>query len=95
MTLEEAKRIIKEERLEHFCIWYDEDRTEYAAGIKKEGDKWMVYTTLERASIVEPSIRYRDNLEDALDVFIDLARYKKSNFIRLWEEINHRPYPNK
>lgn len=88
MTLQEAKDIIQKEDLERWAIWFDDNRKEDAAGIRKKDDGWEVYLTIERASEVRASFHYFDRLEDALDFFIDLVRMQKSRFLRYW---NSRP----
>ena len=86
MTLQEAKDIIQKEDLERWAIWFDDDRKEDAAGIRKKDDGWEVYLTIERASEVRASFHYFDRLEDALDLFIDFVRMQKEDFVSFWGE---------
>jgi len=95
MTLDEAKKIVEEERLGPWVIWPDEKRKEYATWICKEGDKWLVCDCTERATVSSATMKYFDEFEAALDMFIKYARLTKWSFVWNWERINHRPYPNK
>jgi hypothetical protein len=77
MTRVNAKRIIQEEGLKRYN--FDEKRNlrENEVGIKFEDNRWIVYATDERASIVTNSIFEFNSEEEALDDFIDRVRTEK------------------
>jgi hypothetical protein len=77
MKIEDAKRIITNEKL-YNINWYNEgDIREKQVGINKNNGEWIVYVSDERANVVSASIARFNSEEDALDVLIQKARYGK------------------
>ena len=80
MTQQEAKEIIKKEELRRYN-WFDEHPLkENEVGIKVDDNKWIIYVTDERASIVSGSVTQFHNESDALDNFIKRLRTDKILF---------------
>lgn len=80
MTQQEALEIIKNEQLKRYN-WFDEHPLmENEVGIRVEEDRWLVYGTDERASLVTGSIMIFDNESKALDNFIKRVRTEKILF---------------
>lgn len=77
MTIEEAKKIIVQEKLEHFNLNEERGLRENEVVIKFENSQWIVYVTDERASIVSGSIAEFNSENDALDNFIRRVRTEK------------------
>lgn len=80
MTINEAKKIIKEEGLRHYNWYNDHPIRENEVGIKKNDNQWVVYVTDERASIITGSEVFFNNESDALDNFIKRLRTEKLLF---------------
>lgn len=77
MTREEAIKIIIEEKLENYNINEDRYNRENEVVIKYETDKWIVYATDERASMVTGSKKIFENENEAWDNFIKRLRADK------------------
>lgn len=78
MTKKEAKIIIEEEELKKINFYEENNLKENEVGIKKEDNKWIVYVTDERASVITGSITIYYNESEALDNFITRARTEKN-----------------
>lgn len=79
MTREEAKDIIRKERLR--INWYDDKNLkENEVGIKYDNGEWTVFVTDERANVGQYSIVKSDSEEKALEVLISKARLGKKLF---------------
>jgi len=81
MTIKEAKKIIREEDLDKWAIWFDERKKASAAGIERNGAGFNVYFTSPRWAVERGSIRYYENMEEALDRFVHSARLAKKWFL--------------
>lgn len=80
MNQQEAKEIIKKEKLRRFN-WFDEHPLrENEVGIKVDDNQWTIYVTDERANIVSGSIAEFNNESDAHDNFIKRLRTDKVLF---------------
>lgn len=77
MTRKEAMQIISEEDLKNYNLNEDRPNVENELGIKKCDDRWIVYVTDERASIITGSEAAFDAEEDAWDNFIKRLRAHK------------------
>lgn len=74
MTQLEAKEIIRREMLKKYNWFEDHPLRENQVGISVHGDKWVVYVTDERASVVSESIIKFNDKSHALDNFIKRLR---------------------
>ncbi|MFJ7471237.1 Imm59 family immunity protein [Peribacillus frigoritolerans] len=80
MTQQEAKEIIEQEKLKRYNWFNEHPQRENEVGIRVDGDKWVVYVTDERASVVTGSITEFNNESDALENFIKRLRLEKILF---------------
>ncbi len=80
MNQQEIKKIIVEEKLIRIN-WFNENQLgENQVGIKKDGNRWIVYVTDERANIVEGSTLLLDNEEEAYEILLRKGIYAKRIF---------------
>ena len=77
MTIQEVNDIIKKDHLENYVKFDEEYGGEKRAVICKRGNLWGTYYTSERGWPEDGTLRTFDNLSDALDDFISLARLMK------------------
>lgn len=75
MTREEALKIITNEQLDYFNWYEDRDIRSDEVGIKKISNKWIVYSTDERASIISEKTFLTET--EALENFIKRLRADK------------------
>lgn len=77
MTRSEAMQIILKEDLRNYNINEERSNEENEVTIKKCNDKWIVYTTDERASKITGSEVIFEVEDDAWDNFIKRLRTQK------------------
>jgi hypothetical protein len=74
--IEEAKKIIKNEELEIYCLFCENTSNEGEVVTQKDGGLWKVYTNNERATKTGEKIY--GNESDALCDFIERLRGDKA-----------------
>lgn len=77
MNIEEAKKIIQEEKLQGYNMNEERHNRENEVVLRSVNDKWIVYVTDERASKITNSQDSYSDEEEALDDFIDRLRADK------------------
>lgn len=77
MNKDEAREIILVEKLENYNLNENRTNRENEVGLKFVNDKWIVYATDERASVVTGSCKEFDSEGDALANFIKRLRADK------------------
>lgn len=80
MNINQAKEIIEKEELNRVNWFHDSVLKENQVGIRNFNDLWIVYVTDERANIIDGSETEFQNIEEALESFINKARYGKKRF---------------
>ena len=84
MTREECLRIIKEKNYKDNGFFKETaNSTEYSVSIVKEGTRYKVYSTVERASV--RGLHYFDNESDALEKYLVFLKMQDDMF-RKWRE---------
>ncbi len=76
MNLEEAKKIIENEKLTNYVMFSDGLNKPDKIVIEEEKNNWKVYTNDERA--VATSVNFYSSLPEALDDFIERLRGDKA-----------------
>lgn len=86
-TEEEVQAILTEEGLTHWSWFETGFPHENEAGIRRDGDGWVVYNTDERASE-----EYREHFDDEAEALQDFLRRARANtkYFRLRAERNRR-----
>ena len=74
MKLEETKAIISNECLKYYNLFEEHEIREHEISIVSYSNKWKVYATDERASIITGSEIIFENEDDALNNFIKRLR---------------------
>lgn len=80
MEKQEVEKIIKEEGLSRINWFNEQELRENQVGITKKQDKWMVYVTDERASIVDASVTQFTDESMAYEMLIRKGRYAEKRF---------------
>lgn len=77
MNINEAIKIIHDEKLQDYNLNEERNNRENEVVLRYENDKWIVYVTDERASKITNSQDIYSDEEEALDNFIDRLRADK------------------
>ncbi|NLK23205.1 MAG: hypothetical protein GX309_04275 [Clostridiales bacterium] len=77
MNINEAIKIIHDEKLQDYNLNEGRNNRENEVVLRYENDKWIVYVTDERASKITNSQDIYSDEEEALDDFIDRLRADK------------------
>jgi hypothetical protein len=80
MEKKEVEKIIKEEGLSRINLFKEQEVRENQVGITKKHDKWIVYVTDERASIVDTSVTQFTDESMAYEMLIRKGRYAEKRF---------------
>ena len=74
VTRHTVEEIIENEKLNGYNFFEDRADIENEVVIKKKNEKWVVYVTDERASIITGSKVFFDNEEEAIENFLRRLR---------------------
>lgn len=77
MNIDEAIKIIHDEKLQDYNMNEERNNRENEVVLRHENDKWIVYVTDERASKITNSQDIYADEGEALDDFIDRLRADK------------------
>lgn len=77
MNINEAIKIIHDEKLQDYNLNEERNNRENEVVLRYENDKWIVYVTDERASKITNSQDIYADEGEALDDFIDRLRADK------------------
>ena len=79
MTMDDVKKIIKEENLKLYNLEADQPLREDQVVLRFQDDEWSVFATSERAAIEPDSIVKYKTESEALERFI--SRLRSANYI--------------
>lgn len=81
MTIEEARKVINEEKLKGANLFEKRENKENEMVIVNDAGQWLVYATDERASKIIGSEKKFETAEEALENFI--KRLRELNILKL------------